>query len=50
MKEHDMSRPCSMDGRGEKCLAILDGHPEGKRPLGDSGVNWRIILRWILEK
>jgi hypothetical protein len=24
--------------------------PKGKRPLGDPGVDGRIILRWILRK
>jgi hypothetical protein len=26
------------------------GKPEGNRPLGDPGVDGRIILRWIFEK
>ena len=29
---------------------VLVGGPEGKRPLGDLGVEGRIILRWILRK
>jgi hypothetical protein len=28
---------------------ILVGKPEGKRPLGRSGVDGRIILRWIFR-
>jgi hypothetical protein len=28
---------------------VLVGKPEGKRPLGRSGVDWRIILRWIFK-
>ena len=26
------------------------GKPEGKRPMGDPGVDGRIILRWIFRK
>jgi len=26
------------------------GKPEGKRPLGRPGIDWRIILRWIYRK
>jgi hypothetical protein len=29
---------------------ILIGEHEGKRPLGDLGIDWNIIIRWILEK
>jgi hypothetical protein len=29
---------------------ILMGKPEGKRPLGELGVEGRIILRWIFRK
>ena len=29
---------------------VLVGKPEGKRPLGDTGVDGRIILRWIFRK
>ena len=28
----------------------LVGKPEGKRPLGDTGVDGRIILIWIFRK
>jgi hypothetical protein len=36
------------DGRGVH--RVLVGKPEGKRPLGDPGVDGRIILRWIFRK
>jgi hypothetical protein len=29
---------------------VLVGKPEGKRPLGDAGVDGRIILGWIFRK
>jgi hypothetical protein len=29
---------------------ILVGKPKGKRPLGDSGVDGKIKLEWILSK
>jgi hypothetical protein len=29
---------------------VLVGNPEGKRPLGNSDVDRRIILRWIFRK
>jgi hypothetical protein len=29
---------------------VLVGKPEGKRPLGDPDVDWRIILRWLFRK
>ena len=28
---------------------VLVGKPEGNRPLGDSGVDGMIILRWIFR-
>jgi hypothetical protein len=34
-----------------RCVCrVLVGKPEGKRPLGDPGVDGRIILRWIFRK
>jgi len=29
---------------------LLVGKPEGNRPLGRPGVDWKIILRWIFRK
>jgi hypothetical protein len=29
---------------------IFVGKPEGKTPLGRQGVDWKIILEWILWK
>jgi hypothetical protein len=36
------------EGRG--VCRVLVGKPEGKRPLGDPGVDGRIILRRIFRK
>ena len=35
-------------GEGRGVYRVLVGIPEGKRPLGRTGVDGRIILRWIL--
>jgi len=40
---------CRVWGRGE-AYRVLVGKPGGKRDhLGDPGVHWRIILRWIFK-
>jgi hypothetical protein len=33
-KEDEMGGTCRMHGRDEKCIFILIGKPEGRRPLG----------------
>ena len=35
---------------GSGVCRILVGKPEGKRPLGNTGVDGRIILKWIFGK
>jgi len=35
---------------GEERYRVLVGKHEGKRPLEDPGVGWRIILRWFFRK
>jgi hypothetical protein len=37
-------------GEGRVVYRVLVGKPEGRRPLGDPGVDGRIILEWILGK
>jgi hypothetical protein len=39
-----------MGGRGEACTGFWCGNPSEKAHLGDSDVDGRIILRWILRK
>jgi len=43
-----MGGACSAYG-GERrgVCRVLVGKPEGKRPLGDTGVDGKITLRWI---
>jgi hypothetical protein len=36
------------EGRG--AYRILVGRPEGRNHLEDTGVDWRIILKWIFKK
>jgi len=37
-------------GERKGVYRVLMGKPEGKRHLGDPGVDGRIILRWIFRK
>jgi hypothetical protein len=39
-----------MYGERRRVYRILVGRPEGMRPLGDPGVDGRIILKCILKK
>jgi hypothetical protein len=45
-----MGRACSADGEERDLYKVLEGKPEGKRPLEDKGVDGRIILGWIFRK
>ena len=45
-----MDRACSTYGRRAVVFRGLVRKPEGKRPLGNPGVDERIILRWIFRK
>jgi len=45
-----MGGACSAYGRRRGVYRVLVGKPEGKNHLGDTGVDGRIILRWIFRK
>jgi len=45
-----MSGSCSTHGEIKSVYKTLVGEPGGKRPLGNLGVNGRILLEWTLEK
>jgi len=45
-----MGWACSVYGERRGVYRVLVGKPEGKRPLGDPDIDWRIILRWIIRK
>jgi hypothetical protein len=40
----------SMYGDRRGVFRVLEGKPEGKNHLEDTGVDERIILRWIFRK
>jgi hypothetical protein len=50
IEKNEMGGACSADGEGRGVYTVLVGKSEGKRPLGDPGVDGRIILRWIFRK
>jgi hypothetical protein len=41
---------CDTHGRGEECVQVLMGKPEGKRPLGRSRRSGRMGSEWILGR
>jgi hypothetical protein len=43
-----MGGACSTYGRDEKCVHILVGNPEGKRPLGKPRRRWEDNIRMDL--
>jgi hypothetical protein len=45
-----MDGACSAYGEGRGLNRVLLVKPEGKIPMGDPNVDWRIILRWIFRK
>ena len=47
--KNDMGRTCSTCGARSADRTSV-GKPEGRNQLEDSGVRWRIVLKWICEK
>jgi hypothetical protein len=45
-----MDRTCSTYGRALKCIYIFVGKPKGNRPLGNLGVDDRMILKRVLNE
>jgi hypothetical protein len=45
-----MGGACSADGEERGAYTVLVGKPRGKRPLGDPGVDGKIILIRIFKK
>jgi hypothetical protein len=37
-------------GKNSNTYRLVVSKPEGKRPLGRAGCEWRIIFRWILKR
>jgi hypothetical protein len=48
--EQEMDGACSADWEGRVVYRVLVVKPEGKGPLGITGVDGRIILEWIYGK
>jgi len=48
IEKNEMGGACSTYGRG--AYRVWVGKPEGGDLLEDSGIDGRIILRWILRK
>jgi hypothetical protein len=44
IEKNEMGRACSAYGKRKGVYRVLLGKPEGKRPLGDPGVDGRIML------
>jgi len=45
-----MGGVCRTYGERRSVYRVLVGKPEGKDHLGDSGLDWRIILKLIFRK
>jgi hypothetical protein len=45
-----MGRTCSTHGGEEECIQGFGGKARMKETTKKADVDWRIILKWILEK
>jgi hypothetical protein len=50
IKKNEMGRACSTYGERRGACRVLVGNSEGRCPLGRLGIDWRIILKRILEE
>jgi hypothetical protein len=50
IQKNEMGGACSMYGERRRTYRILVGRPQGRNTLGDTGVDRRIILKWIFKK
>jgi hypothetical protein len=50
MKEDEVGGTCGTHGGGERCLQVLVGRPEGKRPLGRPRSRWEDNIKMDLRE
>jgi len=48
--QSEIGGKCSTYGGEERCIRVLVGKPEGKRPLGRPRLRWEDNIKMHLEK